>query len=147
MFNIKSYLVLLFFVLIPIPSFAGVIADGIYTGAYKVVFVGMHNKDSKVGDTGVFEFIVKDNKIVQIHDYDDESFNKAKSKYYLEIDEQTGVVDGYVKQIRSFNNPPVTLKIHLDGKFINNKFAGEALVQVIDPINFRAERLVFENLN
>ena len=147
MFNIKSYLVLLFFVLIPIPSFAGVIADGIYTGAYKVVFVGMHNKDSKVGDTGVFEFIVKDNKIVQIHDYDDENFNKAKSKYYLEIDEQTGVIDGYFKQITRFNGQNITLKIYLDGKFINNQFAGEALVQVVDPINARLERLVFESLN
>jgi len=147
MFNFKSYLILVFFVLIPIPSFAGVVADGIYTGAYKVVFVGMHNKDSKVGDTGVFEFIVEDNNIIQIHDYDDESFNKAKSKYYLDIDEDTGVVDGYVKQIRPFSNPPVTLKIHLDGKFINNKFAGEALVQVIDPINARIERLVFESLD
>jgi len=147
MFNFKSYLILVFFVLIPIPSFAGVIADGIYTGAYKVVFVGMHNKDSKVGDTGVFEFIVKDNKIVQIHDYDDESFNKAKSKYYLEIDEQTGVIDGYFKQITRFNGQNITLKIYLDGKFIDNQFAGEALVQVIDPINAKLERLVFESLN
>jgi len=147
MFNIKSYLILVFFVLIPIPSFAGMIADGIYTGAYKVVFVGMHNKDSKVGDTGVFEFIVKDNKIVQIHDYDDENFNKAKSKYYLEIDEQTGVIDGYFKQITRFNGQNITLKIYLDGKFINNQFAGEALVQVVDPINARLERLVFESLN
>lgn len=147
MFNFKSYLILVFFVLIPIPSFAGVIADGIYTGAYKVVFVGMHNKDSKVGDTGVFEFIVKDNKIVQIHDYDDENFNKAKSKYYLEIDEQTGVIDGYFKQITRFNGQNITLKIYLDGKFIDNQFAGEALVQVIDPINARLERLVFESLN
>ena len=147
MFNIKSYLILVFFVLIPIPSFAGVIADGIYTGAYKVVFVGMHNKDSKVGDTGVFEFIVKDNKIVQIHDYDDENFNKAKSKYYLEIDEQTGVIDGYFKQITRFNGQNITLKIYLDGKFINNQFAGEALVQVVDPINAKLERLVFESLN
>ena len=147
MINFKSYLILVFFVLIPIPSFAGVIADGIYTGAYKVVFVGMHNKDSKVGDTGVFEFIVKDNKIVQIHDYDDESFNKAKSKYYLEIDEQTGVIDGYFKQITRFNGQNITLKIYLDGKFINNQFAGEALVQVIDPINAKLERLVFESLN
>jgi hypothetical protein len=147
MFNFKSYLILVFFVLIPIPSFAGVIADGIYTGAYKVVFVGMHNKDSKVGDTGVFEFIVKDNKIVQIHDYDDENFNKAKSKYYLEIDEQTGVIDGYFKQITRFNGQNITLKIYLDGKFIDNQFAGEALVQVIDPINAKLERLVFESLN
>ena len=147
MFNIKSYLILVFFVLIPIPSFAGMIADGIYTGAYKVVFVGMHNKDSKVGDTGVFEFIVKDNKIVQIHDYDDENFNKAKSKYYLEIDEQTGVIDGYFKQITRFNGQNITLKIYLDGKFINNQFAGEALVQVVDPINAKLERLVFESLN
>jgi len=147
MFNIKSYLILVFFVLIPIPSFAGMIADGNYTGAYKVVFVGMHNKNSKVGDTGVFEFIVKDNKIVQIHDYDDENFNKAKSKYYLEIDEQTGVIDGYFKQITRFNGQNITLKIYLDGKFINNQFAGEALVQVVDPINARLERLVFESLN
>ena len=147
MFNFKSYLILVFFVLIPIPSFAGIIADGIYTGAYKVVFVGMHNMDSKVGDTGVFEFIVKDNKIVQIHDYDDESFNKAKSKYYLEIDEQTGVIDGYFKQITRFNGQNITLKIYFDGKFINNQFAGEALVQVIDPINAKLERLVFESLN
>ena len=147
MFNIKSYLILVFFVLIPIPSFAGMIADGNYTGAYKVVFVGMHNKDSKVGDTGVFEFIVKDNKIVQIHDYDDENFNKAKSKYYLEIDEQTGVIDGYFKQITRFNGQNITLKIYLDGKFIDNQFAGEALVQVIHPINARLERLVFESLN
>lgn len=135
------------FALIPIPSFAGVISDGAYTGAYRVTFVGMHNKDSKTGDTGVFEFIVKDNKIIQVHDYDDESFNKAKSKYYLDIDEETGVIDGYFTQSRRFNGENIALKIHLDGKFINNKFAGEALVQLIRPINARLERLVFESLD
>jgi len=125
---------------------AETLADGNYTGAYRVTKVHAHNKDSKVGDTGVFEFIIKDNKIIKIFDYDDADFNKAKTRYKFSIDPETGVVDGYARQLRNFNNPPITLNIYLKGKFIGKRFAGEATVNVTRPINFIAEKLVFESI-
>ena len=146
MLRYNFFTLLMLSILCPFPSLAGIVADGIYTGAYKVTFVGQYNQDSKIGDTGVFEFLVKDNKIIKIHDYDDESFNQAKSKYYIDIDEKTGVVDGYLRQTR-LTDGLVILKIRLKGKFINQMFAGEAKVQVSSPVNFTAEKLVFESLN
>ena len=66
--------------------------------------------------------------------------------FNMDIDEETGVVDGYLRQYR-YTDGGVVLKVRLKGKFINKRFAGEAKVQVISPINFTAEKLVFESLN
>ena len=65
---------------------------------------------------------------------------------YIDIDEKTGVIDGYLRQTR-LTDGLVILKIRLKGKFINKMFAGEAKVQVTSPVNFTAEKLVFESLN
>jgi len=147
-FKAETLLVTIFVLnLVFMSNVANALENGNYTGAYKTTYVAAENKDSKVGDTGVFEFVVEDNKIIKIHDYDDNNWNRAKTKYYFTINNDTGEVDGHAVQQRSFNNPPITLMLLLKGKFIGKKFAGEADIRITSPINIRAERLVFESMD
>ena len=43
--------------------------DGVYSGVYKL-FYAHSESDSKKGDKGVFEFTIKNNKVVKLFAYD-----------------------------------------------------------------------------
>ena len=123
----KFFLQFLIFCLFSILLFQRVFAidDGVYTGVYKTIYAH-GDSDSKKGDSGVFEFTIKNDKVVKLFAYDDPNWKFYGIKPNFKINPNTNELSGYA----SGNDPTrggynVTFKINTKGIFIDKKFAGE----------------------
>ena len=118
------------------------LGDGIYTGLYKMIYA--HSKtESKKGDQGVFEFTIKNNKVVKFFAYDYPNFNsyRIKTKFVInsETNELTGYATGYGSNVR--------FKINMKGIFIGKKFAGEGNTVLTSPHSLVLEKFIFESID
>ena len=136
---------ILFIIIISLFFYHQVMAidDGKYIGAWKTTYA--HSESSSIkGDTGIFEFTIKDNKVVKIITPDDPNWESYKLRYFLDINPKTNELTGYASGYDSSSS--VRFKINLKGVFINKKFAGEGNTELI-PESEIMEKFVFESIN
>ena len=57
--------------------------NGVYTGVYKI-FYAHPDSDSRKGDKGVFEFTIKDNKVIKLFEYDDPNWKLYDGLLHLD---------------------------------------------------------------
>ena len=118
--------------------------DGIYTGVYNT-FYAHPESDSKKGDKGVFEFTVKNNKILKLFAYDYPNWKFFKIKPNFTIDPKTDELRGFASGSDIARN--AIFKINMRGIFIGKKFAGEGNVELTSPYSLIIEKFVFESVN
>ena len=145
----KFILKFLIFCLLNILLFQRVFAigDGVYTGVYKTIYAH-GDSDSNKGDSGVFEFTIKNDKVVKLFAYDDPNLKFYGIKPNFKINPNTNELSGYA----SGNDPTrggynVTFKINMKGIFIDKKFAGEGNVELTSPESFILEKFIFESVD
>lgn len=68
--------------------------DGKYTGVWKTTFANCESTAVK-GDSGIFEFNIKDNKVIKIIRPDDSNWDKYKIKYFFKNNQETIELSGY----------------------------------------------------
>ena len=117
--------------------------DGIYIGAFKMTY-GHGYSSSKKGDTGVFTFDVKSNKVIKITTPDVEGWNRNAIRYFFKINPETGELDGYCSVSDSNGS---TYDVKMEGLFIKNKFAGEGKVIGTYPESVLLNKFIFENID
>ena len=123
------------------------IDDGVYTGIYKIIYAH-GDSDSKKGDSGVFEFTIKNDKVVKLFAYDDPNWKLYGIKPNFKINPDTNELSGYA----SGNDPTrggynITFNINMKGIFIDKKFAGEGNVELTSPESFILEKFIFESVD
>lgn len=123
------------------------LADGIYTGVYKVVWVG-GDTDSKVGDSSVFNFEIKDNKVVDINGPKGDVINSAKIRSEIVINEDRLEGAAYIDFVDS--GYPITIKFQVDGLVADQSFIGKAAISLIAVNNQMMgdqviEKMIFES--
>ena len=144
-FILKFLIFCLFNILLFHKAFA--IDDGVYTGVYKTIYAH-GDSDSKKGDSGVFEFTIKNDKVVKLFAYDDPNWKFYGIKPNFKINPNTNELSGYA----SGNDPTrgsynVRFKINMKGIFIDKKFAGEGNVELTSPESLILEKFIFESLD
>ena len=144
-FIFKFLIFLLFSIFLFQKAFS--IDDGVYTGVYKTIYAH-GDSDSKKGDSGVFEFTVKNNEVLKLFAYDDPNWKFYGIKPNFKINPNTNELSGYA----SGNDPTrggyiIQFKINMKGIFIDKKFAGEGNVELTSPESFILEKFIFESVD
>ena len=137
--KVLTTLITLLFIIFGNLKIVFAIEDGIYTGVFKMIY-GHGLSTSKKGDTGIFEFHIKNNKILKIKTPDIQSWNRNSIRYYFKINAKSNVLKGYCSVSDSSNGS--TYDVELKGIFINKKFAGEGNVKLTSPENFILEKFI-----
>ena len=144
-FILKFLIFCLFNILLFHKSFA--IDDGVYTGVYKTIYAH-GDSDSKKGDSGVFEFTIKNDKVIKLFAYDDPKWKAYGIKPNFKINPDTNELSGYARGNDSTRGSyNVTFKINMKGIFIDKKFAGEGNVELTSPESFILEKFIFESVD
>ena len=133
----------LYFSVYSFPSFS--VDNGKYIGVFKMTYCH-HASDSKKGDTGIFEFTIKENKVVKIFTPDIRGWKNFQIDYFFNINESNDELTGYANVISIRSGTHINFKLKMNGLFIGKKFAGEGSVLVTSPDNFLLDKFVFENL-
>ena len=102
--------------------------DGIYTGVYKVVW-SHPNNDSKVGDKGGFNFVIKENRVIDLNDAEDSPINAAKIRSEIVIDQ--GRMKGAAFLDFFEGGDSITAKFSVDGVVADGSFSGKADISII----------------
>ena len=144
MFKILTALITLFFIFFFNLKNAFAVEDGIYTGVFKMIF-GHGLSTSKKGDTGIFEFHIKNNKIFKITTPDIQGWNRNAIRYFFQINAKSNELKGYCSVSDTSNGS--TYDVKLKGVFINKKFAGEGKVIATSPESVLLNKFIFENIN
>lgn len=141
--NIFGFL-FIFFLSIFVSYKAYALNDGVYTGVYTTIYAHT-DSDSRKGDKGVFEFTVKNNKILKLFAYDDPNWKFYGIKPNFTLDPKTNELKGFASgnDLRS----SARFKINMRGVFIGKKFAGEGNVEVTSPHSLIFEKFVFESID
>lgn len=142
-FILKFLVFCFFFSLFLSKAFA--LDDGVYTGVFKV-FYAHPDSDARKGDKGVFEFTVKNNKVINLFAYDDPNWKLYGIKTNFIINPQTKELKGYASGSDPFRGAPVRFNINMKGIFVGNKFAGEGNVELTSPSSFILEKFIFESI-
>ena len=116
--------------------------DGKYTGVWKTTFANCESTAVK-GDTGIFVFNIKDNKVIKIISPDDPNWDKYKIKYFFKNNQETIELSGYCQGFDHITR--LRFKVNLKGVFINKKFAGEGNTLLI-KYNEIVKKIIFEKL-
>ena len=118
--------------------------DGVYTGLFKIVYAHGESSSRK-NDKGVFEFTIKDNKVIKLFAYDDPNWKFYNLRYFYKIDPKTNELSGFSKG----NDPQSggTFKINMKGVFVGRKFAGKGNVELTSPDSLIFEKFIFESLD
>ena len=140
-----KFLVLCFFNILTFNKLLA-LDDGVYTGVYKV-FYAHSDSDSRKGDKGVFEFKIKDNKVVNLFAFDEPNWKFYGIKTNFIINPKNNELSGYAIGTDPFRGAPVRFKINMKGIFVGNKFAGEGNVEITSPDNFILEKFIFESID
>ena len=144
MIKILTALITLFFISFCNLKNAFAVEDGIYTGVFKMIY-GHGLSTSKKGDTGIFEFHIKNNQILKIKTPDIQGWNRNAIRYFFKINAKSNELKGYCSVTDASNGS--TYDVELKGIFINNKFAGEGKVMATSPESVLLNKFVFEDIN
>ena len=144
MFKILTSLITLFFISFSNLKTAVAIENGIYTGVFKMIY-GHGLSTSKKGDTGIFEFHVKNNKILKIKTPDIQGWNRNAIRYFFKINAKSNELKGYCSVTDASNGS--TYNVELKGIFIDKKFAGEGKVMATSPESVLLNKFIFEDIN
>ena len=139
---LKFFSLCLFFLFLSNKSFA--LDDGVYTGVYNT-FYAHPDTDSRKGDKGVFEFTIKNNKVLKLFAYDYPNWKFYSIRPNFTIDPKTNELRGFAYGSDTRRN--ARFKINMNGVFIGKKFAGEGNVELTSPASFILEKFVFESIN
>ena len=58
------------------------VENGIYTGVWKITYSHAASDNTK-GDSGIFEFTIKDNKVIKLYTPDVPNWNRYRLRYFL----------------------------------------------------------------
>ena len=141
-FILKFLIFCLFSILLFQKGFA--IDDGVYTGVYKTIYAHGES-DRKKGDSGVFEFTIKNNKVIKLFAYDDPKWKFYGIKPNFKINPDTNELSGYASGSEPIRGG--SFKINMKGIFIDKKFAGEGNVELTSPTSFIVEKFIFESVD
>ena len=144
MFKLLTTLITLFFISICNMKTAVSIENGIYTGVFKMIY-GHGLSTSQKGDTGIFEFHIKNNKILKINTPDIQGWNRNAIRYFFKINAKSNELKGYCSVTDASNGS--TYDVELKGIFINKKFAGEGKVMATSPESVLLNKFIFEDIN
>ena len=144
MYKVFTTLITLLFINFCNLKIAFAVEDGIYTGVFKMIY-GHGLSTSKKGDTGIFEFHIKNNKILKIKTPDIQGWNRNAIRYYFKINAKSNELKGYCSVSDSSNGS--TYDVELKGIFINKKFAGEGKVMATSPESVLLNKFIFEDIN
>ena len=120
--------------------------NGVYTGVYKI-FYAHPDSDSRKGDKGVFEFTIKDNKVIKLFEYDDPNWKLYGIKTNFIINPETNELKGYASGSDTSASVSIRFNINMKGVFVGNKFAGEGDVEITSPDSLILEKFVFESID
>ena len=143
-FILKFLIIFFFNILLINKVFA--LDDGVYTGIFKV-FYAHPESDSRKGDKGVFEFTIKDNKVIKLFAYDEPNWNLYGIKTNFIINPETNELTGHASGSDPFANAPVRFNINMKGIFVRDKFAGEGNVELTSPESLILEKFIFESID
>ena len=143
---ILKFLVLCFFNVLLLYGKAFALDDGVYTGIYKV-FYAHPDSDAKKGDKGVFEFKIKNNKVINLFAYDEPNWRLYGIKTNFVINPETNELKGYASGSDPSGSVPLRFKINMKGVFVGNKFAGEGNVELTSPDSIILEKFIFESID
>ena len=143
-FILYFFIFCLFSILLFYKAFA--LDNGVYTGVYKT-FYAHSESDSRKGDKGVFEFTIKNNKVVKLFAYDDPNWKLYGIRPNFKINPKTNELKGYATGSDPTRGSPVRFKINMKGIFIEKKFAGEGNVELTSPDSFILEKFIFESID
>jgi len=117
--------------------------DGIYTGVYKVIW-SHPNNDSKVGDKGGFNFVIKGNKVIDLNDAEDDPINAAKirSEILIADDKMSGAA--FLDFLEGGDS--ITAKFAVDGLVADGAFIGKAEISIISVNGQVMGDIVFEKM-
>ena len=144
MFKILTALITLFFISFFNLKNTIAIENGIYTGVFKMIY-GHGLSTSKKGDTGIFEFHIKNNQILKINTPDIQGWNRNAIRYFFKINAKSNELKGYCSVTDASNGS--TYDVELKGIFINKKFAGEGKVMATSPESVLLNKFIFEDIN
>ena len=144
MIKILTALITLFFISFCNLKNAIAVEDGIYTGVFKMIY-GHGLSTSKKGDTGIFEFHIKNNQILKIKTPDIQGWNRNAIRYFFKINAKSNELKGYCSVTDASNGS--TYDVELKGIFINKKFAGEGKVMATSPESVLLNKFIFEDIN
>ena len=136
----------IFLILITISFHKSVYAveDGIYIGVWKITY-SHADSDNNKGDSGIFEFTIKDNKVIKLYTPDVPNWDLYKLKYSFNINKETNELTKYASGYDPSHG--VRFKINMKGIFIDKKFAGSGNFQLTSPDNFILDKFIFESIN
>ena len=122
--------------------------DGIYTGVYKVVW-SHPNNDSKVGDRGEFNFVIKENRVVDLNDLEDSPINAAKIRSDIQIKDGRMKGAAFLDFLED-SGEAITAKFAVDGVVADGAFIGKAEISIIAVNNqvmgdIIIEKMLFES--
>ena len=118
--------------------------NGVYTGVYKIIYAHPES-GSKKGDSGVFEFTIKNDKVTKLFAYDDPNWKFYGIKPNFKINPNTNELSGYASGSEPIRGG--SFKINMKGIFIDKKFAGEGNVELTSPASFIVEKFIFESVD
>ena len=118
------------------------IDDGKYVGAFKMTY-GHGQSTSKKGDTGIFTFHIKNNKIYKVTTPDVKGWNRNAIHYKFKINPSSNELNGYCS-VSDTNGS--RYDVYMKGIFIENKFAGEGKVIATFPDSVLLNKFIFENI-
>ncbi len=136
-----TFFVIIIFIFSYITSVFG-IDDGKYVGAFKMTY-GHGQSTSKKGDTGIFTFHIKNNKIYKVTTPDVEGWNRNAIHYKFKINPSSNELDGYCS-VSDTNGS--NYDVYMKGIFIENNFAGEGKVIATSPESVLLNKFIFENI-
>lgn len=120
------------------------VEDGIYTGVWKITY-SHTDSDNNNGDTGIFEFTIKDNKVIKLNTPDVPNWNLYRLKYFFNINNETNELSKYASGYDPSHG--VRFKINMKGIFIDKKFAGSGNFQLTSPQNLILDKFTFESID
>ena len=143
-FILKTFLAFLFWIFFFYKSYA--LDDGVYSGIFKITYAH-GDSDSQKNDTGIFEFTIKDNKVIKLFAYDDPNWKYYGLRYNYKINPKTNELSGFSIGSDPTRGVSISFKINMKGVFVGKKFAGEGNVELTSPESFILEKFIFESVN
>ena len=112
-----NFLVLCFFNVFFLYVKVVALDEGVYTGIYKV-FYAHPDSDARKGDKGVFEFKIKDDKVINLFAYDEPNWKLYGIRTSFKINPETNELEGYASGSDPSGSVPVRFKINMKGVFV-----------------------------